>query len=207
LSLDIRHSSFGSCIISSHALGIDPMKAKLNCCLALVLLLISAIQIRSIAESLPPPKPTPEQLAWQKMEFIAFAHFGMNTFTGREWGEGKEDPKLLSSYYLLIRQLRPKALIAICGPDIRWVGNENGLARENETSVQPAGTWYPAECDVSIRPGWFYHAEEDSKVKTLDQLMNIYYQSVGRNSVLLLNQVKLSQPQRVDHVVLMKDTA
>jgi alpha-L-fucosidase len=101
----------------------------------------------------------------------------------------------------LVRELQPQALIAICGPDVRWVGNEDGLARENETSTQPIGKepwmeamhpgkrfiWYPAECDVSIRPGWFYHAEEDNKVKSLAHLLDIYYKSVGRNSVLLLN--------------------
>lgn len=274
------------------------------------------------------PVPTPEQLAWQQMELTMFCHFGVNTFTDREWGDGKEDPRifnpteldcrqwaqaakaggfklmiltakhhdgfclwpskftehsvknspwkdgkgdvfrefvdacraeglkvgvylspwdrnapqygtegyndlfcnqlteLLSNYgtidevwfdgacgegpngkkqvydwkrtYALIRKLQPKALIAIMGPDIRWVGNESGVARLGESSVRKANehqldrsvdgmAWHPAECDVSIRPGWFYHASQDGKVKTLDHLMNIYFQSVGRNSVLLLN--------------------
>ena len=278
------------------------------------------------------PRPTPSQLDWQDMEVIAFAHFGMNTFTDREWGDGKESPTLFNpseldahqwvkalkaagvqlliltvkhhdgfclwpskytahsvakspwrngqgdvvkevadacrqgglklglylspwdrheptygdspaynehfrhqlrelltqygqvaevwfdgacgegpngkrqeydwlSYYEVVRKLQPRALIAICGPDIRWVGNEDGLAREDEASDQPVGQepwaavvhagrtriWYPAECDVSIRPGWFYHAKEDSRVKSLNQLMDIYYKSVGRNAVLLLN--------------------
>jgi alpha-L-fucosidase len=271
------------------------------------------------------PKPTPAQAAWQDLELTAFAHFGVNTFTDREWGEGTEEPaifnptafdarqwvralkaggfKLLiltakhhdgfclwpsrwtehsvkrsswrggkgdvvrevanacraaglefglylspwdrnqptygdspaynqyflrqlrelltnygpiaevwfdgacgegpngkrqqydwSRYYELVRRLQPQALIAICGPDIRWVGNESGVAREDESSVQVSSSgdtakavWHPAECDVSIRPGWFYHAREDAQVKSLDQLMDIYYKSVGRNSNLLLN--------------------
>lgn len=93
-------------------------------------------------------------------------------------------------YYALIRELQPDALIAICGPDIRWVGNEDGVARETEWSVQPRGdeqVWYPAECDVSIRPGWFWHQAQDDRVKSLEHLIDIYYKSVGRNSVLLLN--------------------
>ena len=266
-------------------------------------------------------RPSPQQLAWQQMEFIAFAHFGINTFTNREWGTGKEDPKqfnptafdarqwtrvlkdagirmliltakhhdgfclwpskftehsvknspwrdgkgdvvrdvadacceagikfgvylspwdrhepsygnspvynqhfrnqlteLLTNYgeitevwfdgacgegpngkrqvydfasfYAVVRKLQPNALIAICGPDIRWVGNESGVARETEWSVRQRGgkpVWYPAECDVSIRPGWFYHPQQDARVKSLDHLLDIYYKSVGRNSVLLLN--------------------
>jgi len=273
-----------------------------------------------------PPVPTPQQLAWQRDELTMFIHFGVNGFTDREWGDGKEaeqlfDPtaldarqwtraakdagfklviltakhhdgfclwpskftehsiknspyqggrgdvvrefvdacraeglkiglylspwdrnsqvygtdayndyfvnqltELLSNYgkvdevwfdgacgegpngkrqvydwkryYATIRRLAPQALIAISGPDIRWVGNENGLARVGESSVRPDGTgpdgqpkfrWYPAECDVSIRPGWFYHAKEDEKVKSLAKLMEIYFASVGRNSVLLIN--------------------
>jgi alpha-L-fucosidase len=290
---------------------------------AALALLISAVCLSPAkAQAADPlPTPSPQQLAWQQHEFIAFAHFGMNTFTDREWGEGTEDPKLFNptdfdarqwaavlkdagvklliltakhhdgfclwpsqftehcvknspwrggkgdvvrevvdalrekqirvglylspwdrnqptygdspkynehfrnqlrellthygpidevwfdgacgegpngkkqeydwpSYYALIRQLQPNALIAISGPDIRWVGNESGVAREDESSVVKRGdqlAWHPAECDVSIRPGWFYHQSEDSKVKSLASLADIYFKSVGRNSVLLLN--------------------
>ena len=272
--------------------------------------------------------PAPRQIAWQELEFIAFAHFGVNTFTDREWGKGTEDPRVFNptgfdadqwarvlkdagirlliltakhhdgfclwpsrytehsvknslwrngkgdvvrevsdacrrngikfgiylspwdrnnpdygnspvynryfvnqlrelltnygpisevwfdgacgegpngkkqvydwqAYRKTVRELQPAAVIAICGPDVRWVGNETGVARETEWSVQPANrthhgpakkfVWWPAECDVSIRPGWFYHASQDNKVKSLRHLLDIYYKSVGRNSVLLLN--------------------
>jgi alpha-L-fucosidase len=114
-----------------------------------------------------------------------------------EGPDGKRQEYDWASYYGLIREIQPNALIAICGPDVRWVGNEDGYARETEWSVQDAhpvyqpgatgDVWYPAECDVSIRPGWFWHAAEDDKVKTLDHLMDIYHKSVGRNSVLLMN--------------------
>lgn len=306
-----------------------------------------------IDERLAAVRPSPRQQAWQELEFIAFAHFGVNTFTDREWGDGTEDPAIFSptafdaaqwveacrqagmrmiiltakhhdgfclwpsaytdhsvrrspwqggkgdvvrevaeaaraggikfgvycspwdrheptygnspaynehfrrqltelltrygeisevwfdgacaegpngrrqeydweSFYAVVRQHQPDAAIAICGPDVRWVGNESGLAREDEWSVLPATTvavadeelapsfaavdmqagdladpdrlataerliWYPAECDVSIRPGWFYHAAEDLRVKSVEHLTDIYYRSVGRNSVLLLN--------------------
>ena len=272
-------------------------------------------------------RPSPRQLAWQQLDFIGFVHFGVNTFTDREWGTGKEAPELFNptafdadqwvrvwqdagmklliltakhhdgfclwpsafaehsvkhspwrggkgdvvrevadacrragikfgvylspwdrnhpeygnspvynehfrkqlrelltnygeisevwfdgaccegpngkrqtydfpSYYRLIRELQPQAVIAISGPDVRWVGNETGVARETEWSVKRRtgrheGTspyvWYPAECDVSIRPGWFYHASQDGKVKSLKKLVDIYFKSIGRNSVLLLN--------------------
>ena len=297
--------------------------------------------------------PTPQQLEWQQMELTAFLHFGINTFTGREWGDGKENPalfnptdfdaeqwvrslkeagfkmailtakhhdgfclwptkttghsvaaspwkdgkgdvvrelrdacdkygikfgvylspwdrnascygdspkyneffieqltELLTNYGEVhevwfdgangegpngkkqeydwtailptIRRLQPRAVTAIMGDDVRWVGNERGLGRETEWSatVLTPGTyarceeqnkalgvkatskdlggrdmlvnakelfWYPSEVDVSIRPGWFYHQQEDNQVKSLKHLTDIYFKSVGYNSVLLLN--------------------
>lgn len=297
--------------------------------------------------------PTPQQLEWQQMELTAFLHFGINTFTGRGWGDGKENPalfnptdfdaeqwvrslkeagfkmailtakhhdgfclwptkttghsvaaspwkdgkgdvvrelrdacdkygikfgvylspwdrnascygdspkyneffieqltELLTNYgevhevwfdgangegpngkkqeydwtaiLSTIRRLQPRAVTAIMGDDVRWVGNERGLGRETEWSatVLTPGTyarceeqnkalgvkatskdlggrdmlvnakelfWYPSEVDVSIRPGWFYHQQEDNQVKSLKHLTDIYFKSVGYNSVLLLN--------------------
>ena len=109
----------------------------------------------------------------------------------------------------LIRKLQPNAIIwSDNGPDARWVGNEHGFSYETTWSPllrdsiyggmpeygakysmgQENGThWVPAEADVSIRPGWYYHQSEDNKVKTLRELLDIYYKSVGRNSTLLLN--------------------
>ena len=114
-----------------------------------------------------------------------------------EGPNGKHQVYDWPKYYSTIRQYQPGALIAIEGPDIRWVGNENGMAGETEWSIQPPKyplqnsaepkTWWPSQCDVSIRPGWFYHASEDEQIKTVDQLVDIYFKSVGRNSNLLLN--------------------
>jgi alpha-L-fucosidase len=96
----------------------------------------------------------------------------------------------------LVRRLQPRVVIqmgpeiAVMSADIRWVGNEAGIAPSGTASVQVRnGTpvWYPAECDVSIRPGWFHHDDQDSQLKSLDQLLDIYFKSVGRNCPLLLN--------------------
>src|SRR5262245_52762273 len=285
------------------------------------------------------PIPSERQRAWQELEFCAFVHFNMNTFTDAEWGTGREDPavflptaldcrqwarvckdagmkgviltakhhdgfclwptkltkhsvasspwregkgdvvaelakacaenglklgiylspwdrnssiygdspsyneyyksqlaELLSGYgeifevwfdgacgegpngkkqvydwpaYVdVVRRLQPNAVIfSDAGPDVRWVGNERGFAGETcwstlrrdefypgtpNSNDLPTGHadgshWVPAECDVSIRPGWFYHASQDAEVKSVAQLLEIYESSVGRNASLLLN--------------------
>jgi len=140
-------------------------------------------------------------------------------------GEGPNGKKQVydwDAFYKTIKRLQPNAVMAIMGDDVRWVGNESGMGRaaewsstvlvpgvyERSTEVNKAlgidaqskdlGSreilakakelfWYPSEVDVSIRPGWFYHSEEDNQVKSLEKLTNIYFQSVGYNSVLLLN--------------------
>jgi alpha-L-fucosidase len=126
----------------------------------------------------------------------------------------------------IVRRNQPGAVIfSDAGPDIRWVGNERGIAGDpcwSTLSVAPlypgfggddqhteleadivkawgsandmlnggdrhGNTWLPAECDVSIRPGWFYHPSEDDQVKSPDQLLDLYFKSVGRGASLLLN--------------------
>ena len=113
----------------------------------------------------------------------------------------------------LVRQLQPGACIfSDVGPDIRWVGNERGLAgepcwatytptandggpgypgdsryKEATNGHRDGKLWLPAECDVSIRPGWFWHESQNSRVKTPEQLTDLYFQSVGRGATLLLN--------------------
>ena len=289
------------------------------------------------------PRPSAAQLAWQRDELAIFIHFGVNTFTDREWGDGKEEPavfnptdldprqwaaaarragframvltakhhdgfclwptrttthsvarspwaggggdvvrlfvdacraeglrpglylspwdrnspvygesdryndlyaeqltELLTGYgplaevwfdgangegptgrrqvydwprvFGLVRRLQPDAVIfSDAGPDVRWCGTENGIAGDpNWSTVDPAAVpfpgatgpgigdalqhgdpngsvWRPAEADVSIRPGWFYHPAQDERVKSVDQLVDLYFSSVGRNSKLLLN--------------------
>ena len=115
-----------------------------------------------------------------------------------EGPNGKKQEYDWDRYYATVRKYQPEALIAVTGPDIRWIGNEDGLGSETEWCTQPkkyklqiAGknnlVWYPSECDVSIRPGWFYHSSEDQQLKSAEQLIDIYFKSVGRNSNLLLN--------------------
>ena len=108
----------------------------------------------------------------------------------------------------MVREMQPDACIfSDVGPDIRWVGNEQGIAGdpcwaildvagwapgEADAALLNSGSragaaWLPAECDVSIRPGWFYHAAEDSQVKTPGELLELYFLSVGRGASLLLN--------------------
>ncbi len=320
--------------------------------------ILSTDTAAQLAEKAARVVPSERQLAWQALEFQAFVHFGMDTFTNREWGLGTEDPKLFNptdfdagqwvesvkaagvrgvivtakhhdgfclwpsrftahsvkaspwmngqgdvvrevadacrkaglkfgvylspwdrhepsygdsprynehfknqlrelltgygeisevwfdgacaegpngkrqvydweGYWSLIRELQPGAVISIMGPDVRWIGNEAGVNRESEWSVIPVAraddrpaekdpggiagldamapdlgsraaigeaakkngrlVWYPAQVDVSIRPGWFYHAAEDMKVKTVGHLLDIYYGAVGGNAQLLLN--------------------
>ena len=107
-----------------------------------------------------------------------------------------------------VKKLQPDILIfSDAGPDIRWIGNEQGYAGKTNWSTintehivvgnadneylntgDPDGKqWAVGLCDVSIRPGWFYHEKENSLVKTSRQLIDVYYKSVGRNAVLLLN--------------------
>lgn len=294
------------------------------------------------------PLPTSQQLKWHEMEYYAFVHFNMNTFTGREWGLGGESPAIFnpteldtrqwarvakeagmkaiiltakhhdgfclwpsaytghsvknspwkngkgdvlrelsaackeyglklglylspwdrnhkdygrpeyityyrnqmkeilthygeifefwvdganggdgyygganetrnvdrSTYYdwettfAMARELQPEIVsFSDGGPDVRWVGNEKGIASETNWAMlkradfapgvadskllatgQIDGThWVPAEVDVSIRPGWYYHESEDEQVKSLTHLLDIYYKSVGRGANLLLN--------------------
>lgn len=147
-----------------------------------------------------------------------------------EGANGKIQKYDWNRYYKVMRELQPNAVISISGPDVRWCGNEAGEVRESEWSVvakdmtdssitaelsqhedneefrdrpldetqsdlgsrerlknEKELVWYPAETDVSIRPGWFYHEEEDDKVRSFENLKDIYLKSVGGNTTLLLN--------------------
>ncbi len=148
-------------------------------------------------------------------------------------GEGPNGKKQYydwERYYSVIRKLQPEACISVCGPDVRWCGNEAGHTRKAEWSVVPMRAkdseiisensqqedneefrqrrvdardedlgsrkmladeqeliWYPAEVNTSIRPGWFWHESENDKVRSLEELTDIYIKSVGGNATFLLN--------------------
>jgi alpha-L-fucosidase len=142
---------------------------------------------------------------------------------------GKRQVYDWQAYYKLIRKLQPDAVIAVSGPDVRWVGTESGYGRKTEWSVLPGSAaneetiaansqqgavdgafiprdlmdedlgsrdkilkasslvWYPSEVDVSVRRGWFYKQTDDELIKSPEKLVDIYFNSVGLNSLLLLN--------------------
>ena len=127
-----------------------------------------------------------------------------------EGPNGKKQEYDFRRFEKTMRKLAPNTIVfSDIGPDIRWVGNEKGIAgKTNWNYLDTAGfkrgngapptdtlnegnvngkNWIPAECDVSIRPGWFYHKEEDDKVKTPEQLFDLYLKSVGRGANFLLN--------------------
>lgn len=128
------------------------------------------------------------------------------------WMDGAKGSNVKQEYkfqewFDLIYKLQPSCVIfSPEGPDVRWIGNENGYAGETCWSTisrdkmrereipsylnigeENGPEWIVGESDVSIRPGWYYHEKEDNSVKSLEKLMDIYYKSVGRNSILLLN--------------------
>ncbi len=128
------------------------------------------------------------------------------------WMDGAKGSNVKQEYnfeewFALIKELQPECLIfSPQGPDIRWIGNEKGYAgepcwstidiekmkeRENPAYLnngeEGGPDWVVGESDVSIRPGWFYHESQDNEVKSLEKMMDIYFKSIGRNSVLLLN--------------------
>ncbi len=139
---------------------------------------------------------------------------GANGGTGYYGGANEERIIDRKTYYdwdstfQLAKKLQPDILIfSDAGPDIHWIGNEHGFAGETFWSTfhldsvfigtpntaylntgDPQGTsWVVGQCDVSIRPGWFYHKNENTLVKSPQHLVDIYYKSVGRNAILLLN--------------------
>jgi alpha-L-fucosidase len=129
-----------------------------------------------------------------------------------EGPNGKRQAYDWPRFWSLVRRLQPDAVMfSDAGPDVRWIGNEAGTAGDlNWSTVNPAtvqypgmsgdevmrqlqhgdadgSVWRPGETDVSIRPGWFYHPAEDDRVRTVDNLVDLFFTSVGRNSKLLLN--------------------
>lgn len=139
---------------------------------------------------------------------------GANGGTGYYGGANEERKIDNKTYYEwdkvteIVRELQPNAVIfSDGGPDIRWVGTEEGFANETNWSImrrdeiypgwprykelrsghQDGTHWLPAEVNTSIRPGWYYHPREDHQVKSLARLVQTYYESIGRNGSFLLN--------------------
>ncbi|MBN1339377.1 MAG: alpha-L-fucosidase [Bacteroidales bacterium] len=144
---------------------------------------------------------------------------GANGGTG--WYGGADEERIIdrTTYYnwqdtwALVRRLQPGAVIfSDAGPDVRWIGNESGIAgdpcwarytphgpegqipapgmtlyREGENGHRDGEFWMPAEADVSIRPGWFWHEDQDTQVRSPENLLDLYFKSVGRGAGLLLN--------------------
>ncbi|HRJ15224.1 MAG TPA: alpha-L-fucosidase [Saprospiraceae bacterium] len=168
---------------------------------------------------------TPEYVDYyrnQLKELIAdYGPFFEIWFDGANGGDGyyggaKDTRKIDGRTYYdwpgtinMVNKINPNVIFfSDAGPGCRWVGNEKGVAGETNwntisvdtlyagkpnieqllnTGSEDGTSWVPAEVDVSIRPGWFYHQEEDSQVKTPEKLFEIYLSSVGRGAVLLLN--------------------
>jgi alpha-L-fucosidase len=129
-----------------------------------------------------------------------------------EGPNGKRQVYDWSRIHATVRRFQPEAVIfSDAGPDVRWIGNERGVAGETcWSTIDPAAVpyagydapgvgeilqrghpdgavWRPGETDVSIRPGWFWHPRENDQVRSTDNLLDLYFTSVGRNSKLLLN--------------------
>ena len=163
--------------------------------------------------------------------FISW-HDGANGGDGYYGGKNELRKIDRSTYYdwkntwNIVRKLQPSAAIfGDVGPDVRWVGNEKGFAGETcwatytpeapDEGGKPAngyvkskkgtmGTrngkyWMPAECDVSLRPGWFYHASQNGQVKSAATLLDLYYKSVGRGANLDLG-LSPNQEGRLDSI-------
>lgn len=125
---------------------------------------------------------------------------------GAKGSNVKQDYKFEEWFKLIKTYHKDCIIFSPHGPDVRWIGNEQGYAGEPcwstidvekmkvsvsqeylNTGEEKGKDWVIGECDVSIRPGWFYHKDQDLEVKSLEKLLDIYFNSVGRNSVLLLN--------------------